>query len=257
MEGSVAKKDSSELADALEFKLMEELNAFASKSVLYVSGDVDPTEIRTNASAFLSKHPGSTMLIGPDPRLKKMPDRPTLQDFFKLRFTSTNHVLQSARLALKNGCEEKIVIACLLHDIANAGFIRSDHGYWGAQLVAPYVDEEVTWAIRAHQALRFFADEAAGYAYPDQYVRLFGADYVPEPYIQEAYQRARTHKWYMTSRLITVNDIYSFDPSVVVTLDDFTDIIGRNFRQPKEGLGFDDSPSAHMWRTINWPTRFL
>jgi hypothetical protein len=33
--------------------------------------------------------------------------------------------------------------------------------------------------------------------------------------------------------------------------------IGRNFKQPKEGLGFDTSPSAHMWRTLNWPTRFL
>jgi hypothetical protein len=42
-----------------------------------------------------------------------------------------------------------------------------------------------------------------------------------------------------------------------VSLDDFVDIIGRHFRQPKEGLGLDSSPSAHMWRTMMWPTRFL
>jgi hypothetical protein len=54
-----------------------------------------------------------------------------------------------------------------------------------------------------------------------------------------------------------VNVIYSFDPNAKVDLDDFVDIIGRNFRQPKEGLGLDNSPSAHMWRTILWPTRFL
>ena len=42
--------------------------------------------------------------------------------------------------------------------------------------------------------------------------KLFGADYKPEPYIVEEYKRARKHKWYMTSRLICVNDIYSFDP---------------------------------------------
>jgi hypothetical protein len=42
-----------------------------------------------------------------------------------------------------------------------------------------------------------------------------------------------------------------------VNLDDFVDIIGRNFKQPKEGLGLDNSPSAHMWRTMMWPTRFL
>jgi hypothetical protein len=64
-------------------------------------------------------------------------------------------------------------------------------------------------------------------------------------------------EWYMTSRLICVNDIYSFDPTTKVSLDDFIDIIGRNFKQPKEGLGLDSSPSAHMWRTILWPTRFL
>ena len=28
---------------------------------------------------------------------------------------------------------------------------------------------------------------------------------------------------------------------------------GRNFRQPWEGLGFDGSPVAHMWRTVIWP----
>ena len=58
-------------------------------------------------------------------------------------------------------------------------------------------------------------------------------------------------------RLITMNDIYSFDPDARVNLDDFVDIVGRNFRQPKEGLGLDNSPSSHMWRTLMWPTRFL
>jgi hypothetical protein len=54
-----------------------------------------------------------------------------------------------------------------------------------------------------------------------------------------------------------VNDVYSFDPNAKVNLDDFVDIVGRNFRQPEEGLGLDNSPSAHMWRTMMWPNRFL
>jgi hypothetical protein len=61
-------------------------------------------------------------------------------------------LLQSARLAQKNGVSEKIVLACLLH-------------------------------------------------------------------IQESYRIARDHKWYMTSRLITVNDLYAFDPGVQVGAD--------------------------------------
>ena len=166
-------------------------------------------------------------------------------------------MLQSATHALKGGHSEKIVLACLLHDIGVASFIRCDHGYWGAQLIEPYVDEEVSWAIRMHQALRFFADESVCYEYPGLYVKLFGPDYRPETYIEAEYKRARNHKWYMTSRMITVNDIYSFDPNAKVELEEFTDIIGRNFRQPKEGLGWDNTPSSHMWRTINWPTRFL
>ena len=65
------------------------------------------------------------------------------------------------------GLDEKVIIACLLHDIAMAGLITCDHGYWGAQLIEPYVDEEVSWAVRHHQALRYFPDESVGYSYPE------------------------------------------------------------------------------------------
>jgi hypothetical protein len=145
----------------------------------------------------------------------------------------------------------------LLHDIAVTMFIRGDHGYWGAALIEPYVDEEVSWAIRAHQTLRFYPDANYGYDYPQLYRTFFGDDYAPEPYIARNYERVRNHKWYGSARLICVNDIYSFDPTMAVSMDPFRDIIARNFRQPEEGLGWDDSPSSHMWRTINWPTRFL
>ena len=51
--------------------------------------------------------------------------------------------------------------------------------------------------------------------------------------------------------------VHSDGSIVVVDVDDFTDIIGRHFRQPKEGLGFDGSPVAHMWRSMIWPNNFL
>jgi hypothetical protein len=246
----------SERADELEEQLMHELSErIATKSVLFNLAD-GKLEMEGGA-ALQARHPGKLFLMGADPRLPKMPDKPTLIDFFKLRFASTAHLLQSATHALKAGMDEKVILACLLHDIGVVSFIRCDHGYWGAQMIEPYVDEEVSWAVRTHQALRFFPDESVGYAYPEMYIKYFGADYEPEPYIKAEYERARNHKWYMTSRLICVNDIYSFDPNARVDLDDFVDIVGRNFRQPKEGLGFDSSPSAHMWRTLMWPTRFL
>jgi hypothetical protein len=119
------------------------------------------------------------------------------------------------------------------------------------------VDEEVAWAIRYHQALRFYPDESVGYRYPELYVKLFGPDYRTDPYIDRDYRMARDHRWYMSARLICVNDLYAFDPAVRVELEEFTDVVGRHFRQPAEGLGFDASPSAHMWRTINYPTKYL
>ncbi|HWJ69078.1 MAG TPA: hypothetical protein VNS79_03390 [Sphingobium sp.] len=248
----------SEQADELEARMSEELErqVAAIRSPIYLSAHVqDPADHRHDMNDALAA--GRQVLMGPDPRISAMPDKPHLIDFFRQRLGNTQHIMQSARLALKNGHGEKVAIACLLHDISVTGFICGDHGYWGAQLVEPYVDEEVSWAIRAHQIVRFFPDPSVGYEYPEAYIKYFGADFVPEPYVREAYERFKDHEYYMTARLITLNDIYAFDPTVTVDIEDFTDLIGRHFRQPVEGLGLDHSPSAHMWRTIMWPTRAL
>jgi HD domain len=199
------------------------------------------------------------MMMGDNPELPKMPDRPALKDFFLLRFGKIPymHLLQSARLAREQGLGEKVVMACLLHDISIAGLLSANHGYWAAQMVRPYVDEEVAWAIEKHEALRYFPDESVGYTYPQAYIDYFGADYRPPQYLCREHEEARKHRWYMTSRLITINDVYSFDPDLAVDFEEFDDVVGRNFRQPPEGLGFDGSPVAHMWRTMIWPNNFL
>jgi hypothetical protein len=197
--------------------------------------------------------------------LPPMPASPSLADFFRLRlnrplhglpFPAASHMLQSATRALAAGLDEETVLACLLHDIGMA-IMRPDHGWWGAQLVEPYVAEKVTWAIRYHQPLRHYADPAVGYEPPELYNRLFGEGYTPPPYIESAYRRARSHVWYMHARSVTVFDDYSFDPAAKISIEPFTDIIGRHFRQPEEGLGYDDNPVAHMWRSIIDPTRPL
>lgn len=234
-------------ADALEDELARQLEKRRAKPGLcYVDGRPAKGEDDDRVG-----------LMGTDPLLPVMPDKPTLVDFFRHRFGSASHLLQSAKLARDNGEDDKVVLACLLHDISVYGLIRTDHGYWGAQLIAPYVDEEIRWAIEKHQALRFFADKDFDYEYPEAYIRYFGADYEPEPYIVHEHREAKKHKWYRTSRLITVNDLYSFEEGVVVDIEDFTDIIGRNFKQPAAGLGFDGSKTAHMWRTIIWPNNYL
>ena len=136
-----------------------------------------------------------------------MPEKPTLIDYFRCRFASTEPPAAERGARAQGRPREKVVLACLLHDIGVVSFIRCDHGYWGAQMIEPYVDEEVSWAVRVHQALRFFPDKSVGYRYPDMYVKYFGADYQPEPYIVEEYKRARKHKHYMTARL-AIRNVY-------------------------------------------------
>jgi hypothetical protein len=198
--------------------------------------------------SFLNTQPGGMVAL-----LPQMPAAPTLADFFELRFTRTrNHCFQSANKAMERGADEEIVLACLLHDTIQE-IIRSDHGYWGAQLYEPYVPARTTFAIKYHQALRFYEDTEAGYEYPDLYRRIFGSDYVPAPHVQADYKLVRNHEWYDAPREVTVSDLYAFDPNAVVSIDPFLDIVGRHFKQPKEGLGNDNSSVAHMWRTIANP----
>src|SRR5260221_13657075 len=106
-----------ERAEAAERAMAEDLERAVVKSTIYTSGDRDPRE------GAPPRPPGKKALMGPDPRLPKMPDKPTLFDFFKLRLGPTQHMMQSARLAHKNRLPEKPVMACLVHDIGAAGFL--------------------------------------------------------------------------------------------------------------------------------------
>jgi hypothetical protein len=260
-EAAVRKMDHEQRADGLEDYLTQRLNeqVQARKTKRYptvteLADLVDQRGYRRGAGKLMvhersNQNPWLDESGRKVPRLAPMPERPTLVDFFRLRFEPAAHLLQSARLARKNGTSEETVLACLLHD-AGQYLCRADHGYWGAQIFEPYVSERVTFAIKYHQALRFYPDESVGYEYPESYKMTFGIDYEPLPHIRAAYDYVRNHKWYMDARLVTTNDLYSFEPGVEVSIDEFTDLIGRHFRQPKEGLGHDNTPVTHMWRTM-------
>jgi hypothetical protein len=253
---AVASMSDEAKADALEHYMEDQLDAgVAAQSgqqpetfptVADIEAQIETRPFRRGAGSVFVSNRGNVKKIEP------MPDKPTLQDFFRLRFAPANHVLQSATRAMKTGMSEEIILACLLHDCV-LSLIKPDHGWWGAQLFEPYIPEKSAFAIRYHQTLRFFPDEEAGYEYPDQYYRIFGKDYTPPQYIQDTYKWLKNHKWYMEPRLVTVNDLYAFDPNAKVSIEPFEDIIGRHFKSPKEGLGFDNSPSAHMWRTLARP----
>lgn len=242
-------------AEALEHYMEEQLDAQVAANsgqaekfptVAEIEAQIETRDFRRGTGSLFASNRGNVKKLPP------MPDKPTLADFFELRFKPANHVLQSATRAMKTGMSEEIILACLLHDVV-LNLIKPDHGWWGAQMIEPYVPEKTAFAVRYHQTLRFYPDPEAGYEYPDQYYRIFGHDYQPPKYIEDTYKWLKNHKWYMEPRLVTVNDLYAFDPNAKVSLEPFLDIVGRHFKQPKEGLGFDNSPSAHMWRTMMHP----
>jgi hypothetical protein len=247
-------------ADALEGALMAGVDQTDTNSqscsagtkhyptVAEIQQQIPTRSFRRAAGSLLLNTSGSKV-----ERLAEMPAHPTLWDFFELRFMKTrNHCFQSANKALQNGADQEIILACLVHDTVQE-LIHTDHGFWGAQMYEPYVPARTAFAIRYHAALRFYPDSQAGYCYPDEYREIFGMDYVPSPHIEASYRFARSHRWYGAARAVTVNDLYSFDPKAVVKVDPFIEIIARHFKQPAEGLGNDNSASAHMWRTVASP----
>jgi hypothetical protein len=164
---AVASMDPEAKADALEDYMTEELGASADDdkaapkfpSVADIEAQIETRPFRRGAGGLFVSGRGNVK------KLDAMPANPNLVDFFKLRFGGVvTHCLQSANHAQKTGMSEEIVFACLLHDVVQS-LIKTDHGWWGAQLFEPYVSEKVTFAIRYHAALRFYPDSAAAGLY--------------------------------------------------------------------------------------------
>ena len=148
-------------AEAAEHAMSEELDRIVVKSVLYTSGERDPRCPRRGRRIRASSISWATTRGSP-----RCPTSPPSSTSSAIASVPPRTCSSPRGLPRRTGRARRCVLACLLHDIAIAGFIRSDHGYWSAQLLEPYVDEEVSWAIRYHQTLRFFADESVGYKYP-------------------------------------------------------------------------------------------
>ncbi len=128
-------------------------------------------------------------------------------------FPAANHVLQSATRAMKTGMSEEIILACLLHDVVHVADQARPRLVGRAALRAlhPGEDRRSRSAITRRCASTPTPKPAT--SIPDLYHRIFGVDYTPPPHIEATYKMIRNHKWYMEPRLVTVNDLYAFDPN--------------------------------------------
>jgi hypothetical protein len=82
-----------ERADALERKMSDELDVLISKSALFnmADGKLGPVNMGSDLTARYGKY----QLMDDDPRLPKMPAKPTLLDYFTYRAKGINHLLQA------------------------------------------------------------------------------------------------------------------------------------------------------------------
>lgn len=94
------------------------------------------------------------------------------------RVSELAHALQCAGLAREAGADEELTLACLLHDVGRFAVDQSlifdrvgggraggrGHHEIGADLIAPYVPERVTWLVRMHaDAKRYLCSTEPGY----------------------------------------------------------------------------------------------
>jgi predicted HD phosphohydrolase len=69
------------------------------------------------------------------------------------KVTRLGHALQSATRALRDGADEDWVVGALLHDIGD-GLAPLNHDRFAAEILRPYVREEVTWVVEHHGAFQ-------------------------------------------------------------------------------------------------------
>ena len=67
--------------------------------------------------------------------------------------TRLEHALQAATRALRDGADDDWIAAALLHDIGD-GLAPQNHDRFAAEVIRPFVREEVTWVVEHHGAFQ-------------------------------------------------------------------------------------------------------
>jgi predicted HD phosphohydrolase len=125
------------------------------------------------------------------------------------------HSLQTATRAERDGADDELVVACLCHDIGKAVSV-ANHPRIAAEILRPYVRDEITQVIAAHQDFQ-----------GKHYYAHFGLD----PDLRERY---RGEPWFdLAERFADRWDQNSFDPDYPTEpLAHFEDRVRTVFARP-------------------------
>ena len=125
------------------------------------------------------------------------------------------HSLQTATRALKDGADDELVVAALVHDIGD-DLAPYNHAEIAAGILRPYVRPEVTWIIEQHGVFQSY-----------YYAHHLGGS-------RDGRERFRDHPWYQACRNFCADwDQSSFDPDYawepIIT---FEPLVRRIFTRP-------------------------
>jgi len=126
------------------------------------------------------------------------------------------HCLQTATLAEKAGADQEIVVASLCHDIGKLISVMNHPGI-AAEILKPYVREDVYFMIKAHQDFQ-----------GKHYYHHFGGD-------TNAREQYEGEPWYrLTAQFADEWDQIAFDPDAeTYPLEHFEPMVREVFATPK------------------------
>ena len=125
------------------------------------------------------------------------------------------HSLQTATRALRDGADDELVAAALIHDVGDE-LAPYNHAEIAAGILRPYVRPEVTWIVEQHGLFQSY-----------YYAHHSGGN-------RDGRDRFRDHPWYQACRDFCANwDQCSFDPRYEwQPLSSFAPLIRKIFTRP-------------------------
>jgi predicted HD phosphohydrolase len=132
--------------------------------------------------------------------VRALPDR-VLAALLKLdqslpgyRLSRLEHSLQAATRALKDGADDELIVAALIHDVGDE-LAPYNHAEIAAGIIRPYVRPEVTWIVEQHGLFQTY-----------YYAHHAGRD-------RNGRDKFRSHPWYQACKDFCADwDQCSFDP---------------------------------------------
>lgn len=142
---------------------------------------------------------------------------------FGYKINTYEHYLQSATMAMRDGCDEETIVVSLFHDL---GFITNNdtHGQFLAALLRPYISDRNHWMLERH--MYFLAVHCK--THPDI-----------DPNIREHWREHRYFEY--TAHWVERYDSRSMDLEYEnAPLEAFTSMVHRIFTNPSKDVRLPD-----------------